>query len=125
MASTNPFTVSGTLQYPPDEGQQQVSLPFGLSNSYTSLLDVKLNLTGTGTKTVPFGSVDAAKLLLVEYEAAQGQQPVLLTFNAGSDELEISSGGLLLLVSPTPQAGVSALTLAHTSAATVRVRILG
>lgn len=123
--SSSPFTVQGSLQYPPDDGQAQLSVPFGLSNSFTSLLDTKLNLSGTSTTTVPFGSVAAAKLLLVEFEAAQGAQPVQLSFNGGTDELELSPGGILLLASPTPQAGVTALTVAHTSAATVRIRILG
>jgi len=124
-ASTNPFSVLGTLTFPPDEGQQQVSLAFGLSNQFTSVLDMRLALTGAGTTVVPFGSVATAKLLLVEFEAASGAAPINLLINGGTDEIELSPGGLLLLASPTPQSGVAGLSIVRTTDAVVRVRLLG
>jgi hypothetical protein len=124
-ASTNPFTVQGTLLFPPDEGQAQVSIPFGLSNQFTSVLDTRLNMTGAGTTAVPFGSVANAKLLLVEYEAAAGAAAINLNVNGGTDDLEISPGGMLLLASPTPQAGWASLSIVRTTDAVVRVRLLG
>lgn len=124
-ASTNPFQVQGTLTFPPDEGQQQVAIPFGLSNQFTSVLDMRLALIGAGTTAVPFGSVAAAKLLLVEFEAASGAAPVNLLFNGGTDDVELSPGGMLLLASPAPTAGVTGLSIVRTTDAVVRVRLLG
>lgn len=124
-ASTNPFTVQGTLVIPPDEGATPISIPFGLSGSFTSVLDTRLALVGADTTVVPFGSVTNAKLLLVEYEAAQGAAPVNLLVNGGTDDLELSPGGFLLLASPTPQAGWAGLSIVRTTDAVIRVRLLG
>jgi hypothetical protein len=123
--STNPFVVQGTLVYPPDEGQQQVSLPFGLSGAFTSVLDTRLVLAGAGTTLVPFGSVVNAKLLLVEVELAQAAAPVNLHVNGGTDDLELSPGGLLLMASPSPTDGWARLEIVRTTDAVVRVRLLG
>lgn len=124
-ASTNPFQVQGTVTYPPDEGQQAVSIAFGLSGTFTSVADTRLVMTGAGNLTVPFGSVASAKLLLLEYEAAQGAAPVNLRINGGTDDLEISPGGMLLLSSPSPQAGLTELQIVRTTDAVVRVRLFG
>jgi hypothetical protein len=124
-ASTNPFQMQGTLSYPPESGAQQVPLPFGLSGSFTSLMDERLVMTGAGTQAVSFGSITNAKLLLVEYELTQGAAAIQLHINGSTDDIELTPGGVLLLGSPAPVAGVSSLGIERTSDAVVRVRILG
>ena len=123
-ASTSPFVIQGTVSYPPDQGQQQVSLPFGLSNQFVSLQDSRLVMTGVGTQDVPFGSIENAKMLLVEYEAG-GTASVQLHINGSTDGIEMQPDGVLLYGNPNPQAGISELSIERTADATVRVRILG
>lgn len=126
-ASSNPFKVSGTLSFPPDEGQQAVPVVFGLTGQYKSVLDTRLALVGSGTTVVPFGSVGApgAKLALVEYEAEQGASPIQLKFNGGSDPLELSAGGFFSYGSPNPVTGITSMSIVRTGDATVRVRLFG
>lgn len=124
-ASTNPFQVQGTLNYPPEQGAQQVALLFGLSGAFTSLMDVRLVMIGAGTTEVPFGSIENAKLLLLEYESTTGALPVLLHINGSTDGLELTPGGMFLYGSPNPLAGLASLGIERTADAVVRVRVLG
>jgi hypothetical protein len=126
-ATTNPFTLQGTLTLPPDEGAQQVPISFSLSGSFTSLLESRLVMTGAGTTVVPFGTVGTpgAKVLVIEYEAAVGAAPVQLNFNGGTDDIELAPGGLLVYASPVPVAGLTSLSIVRTTDAVIRVRLLG
>lgn len=125
---TTPFAILGTLQLPGGPTLPVEPLPFGLSASFESKAEYELNLSSTaGSQAVPFGTIPAAgvKALLVTYDPVVAAPPVQLTLNGSSVPLELSTGGFLLLASPTPVAGVISLAIAHTAAARVRVWLLG
>jgi hypothetical protein len=124
-ASTNPFQLQGTLSYPPAQGSSPEPLPFGLSGSFTALTDTRLVMSGAGTTNVPFGTVVNAKLLLLEYEAAEGAVAVQLHINGSTEDLELTPGGMLLFASPTPVSGLTSLSVERTGDAVIRVRLLG
>ncbi len=127
MASTNPLVIQGTASFPPDEGQTPVPVQFGYSGQYASVVDSKLNMVGSGTQVVPFGTIASpgAKAVLIEFELAQGAAPIQLKFNGSADSIELSPGGTFLLTSPAPATGITVLSIVHTADATVRVRIFG
>jgi hypothetical protein len=127
MADAQPFTLQGTLVIAPDEGQAQVPLPFSLSNQYQSIAEARLVMSGTGDQEVPFGSVGSpgAKAVVIEYEDDPDADPIQLTFNGGDEEIELSPGGFFVYASPNPATGITAISIARTSDAVVRVRVLG
>jgi hypothetical protein len=125
---TAPFSLNGTLTIPSDLGQPNVALLFAASGQFTSKEETVLNLTGSGTKTVSFGSIPGAgaKVVLIKVDAATGLQPVLVKINSSSSgEIEIAPGGFAVICNPTPSAGVTAIDILYTSANTVRVTLLG
>jgi hypothetical protein len=121
---STPYTFSGTLVYPPDDGQPAVARPFSVSGQYDVKAEFDYDLLGGGTQVVDFGSVSDAKAIQIEV-AADAQAPVNVRFNGGTDDVEISAGGFLCAANPAPSTGVSALSLVHTNDAKVQVRILG
>lgn len=127
MASTNQLVIQGTATFPPDEGAPAVPVAFGVSCQYSSVLDAKLVMTGSGSQVVPFGTVAApgAKAALLEYEAAAGAAPIQVRFNGGTDSFELTPGGFLCWGNPAPAVGVTAITIVHAGDATVRVRLFG
>lgn len=129
MSTPTPFTFSGTLKYPPDTGEAAANRSFSLSSSFTQNAEFTYVLSGSGTQVVNFGSLTAsgARAILVEVDpdSDPSAAPVNLTFNSGSDDVEISPGGFFALASPNPSSGILAMSIAHTSAVCVRVRILG
>jgi hypothetical protein len=124
---STPFELSGLLNLPGTPGLPPDHIPFGVSNQYGSKSDFEFELTGTGTKTVNFGTMPAAgvKGLLVVYEQSTSSPIILLTVNGGSSPIELSSGGFLALGSPTPATGVTSLSIAYTGAGRVRIWLLG
>jgi len=129
MAAPIPFQLTGQLTYPPDDGEPNADNPFSLSSSFDSEAKFKYELTGSGSKVVDFGSIDTvgAKVVLIEL-ATDATAPVMVQLNGGgaTGQVELSAGGVWALGSPNPTInGVLSLTLVHTAAATVRVRILG
>lgn len=129
MSSPIPFQFTGQLTYPPDDGEPNADNPFSLTSSFSSEAKFKYELTGAGSKTVDFGSIDTvgAKAILVEL-AADATAPVMVQINSGgaTGQVEVSPGGFWALGTPTPTVnGVLSMELVHTAAATVRVRILG
>jgi hypothetical protein len=123
MPLTETFQAQLMLLLPSDEGQPMSILEMVSSGTFTKKTDYKLELPSTpGTHTVNFGSVSApgAKVLYVEYvQTASGQAPVTV------GGLEISPGGGIQVVNPAPVSGLISLTIAHTTAATLRVVLLG
>ena len=125
-AAPIPFTLAGELSYPPDDGQPAAPQPFSVQQTFEHEVKLKLELTGSDTKVVGFGSLAApgAKAILIEVDK-ESLAPVNLRFNGGSDDLEVSPGGFHAQGNPAPSAGITALSIVHTQDATVRVRILG
>lgn len=121
------FVLNGSLQYPPDEGAPPVTVQFGITAQGQSQEGGRMTLTGTGTKVIPFGTVGSpgAKGVLIEYLPQPGGVPVNVTFNGGTDALEISPGGFLAIGNPAPTAGITSLSIAYTADCQLRVQLLG
>lgn len=125
--TTTPFAIAATLQLPGDNGLPADSIPFNVALQFTSLAEAVYNLTGSGTQAVGMGTIGApgALGLLIKVDPGVGVQPILVTVNSGSQPLEISAGGGLLYANPTPASGITALSIAYTTACKVRVWVLG
>lgn len=125
---STPFSVDGKLNLPGTPGLPADALPFALSNQYDSKAEYEYNLPGSsGTKSVDFGTMptEGAKLVLVVYEPSTSAPPIELTVNGGDEPIELTAGGFFALGSPSPQGGVTSLSIAHTGAGRVRVWLLG
>lgn len=126
-ASTVQFSFAGQLNAPVDEGQPVAVRPFGLSSQFSSENTQRLSLTGAGSVELAFGSLGSpgAKGMLIEYLPSQGAAPVQITFNSGSDDLELSPGGFLAYGSPNPVTGILSLEIAYTADCTIRIWLAG
>lgn len=83
--------------------------------------------TGAASQSVDFGTIGSAgaKGVLIAYDILQSAAPLQLTFNGGSEPIELAQGGFLIYISPNPVDGVTSLSIAHTTVGTVRVWLLG
>jgi hypothetical protein len=122
-----PFTFNGTLLIPGDASLPQDPVPFNMTSQFASENKQVLNLVGTGSKAIPFGTVTSVGLtgLLLKVDPNPTGQPILVTLNGSLTPVEISPGGFLVLASPAPVAGVTAITVAWTSTNIVRIWGLG
>lgn len=123
-----PFTLQATLNLPGTPGLPIDPIAFQMAAQYESKAEFEYNLpAGTGTKTVDFGTmpVGGAKSYLVYYEPKVGAPPVAVTINGGNQPQELTPGGFIAFASPTPAAGITAMTLAYTGAGKVHVWLLG
>jgi len=123
-----PFTVSGTLQLPPDVGMPNAPIPFLVSNQFDAKVDMELNLVGAGTHTVGFGTlgIPGIKLLLIEVDANPTGAPIYIQLNGGvAGQEEISPGGFKLTCNPLPVAGTTSMQIVYTTNNKVRIRLLG
>ncbi len=126
----SPYAFSGTLSFPPDSGLPNVDITFSASGNFKSRPADILELTGTGSKSVNFGTVPiaGAKAILIEVDADSTglKTPVLVKVNSSvTGKIEIAPGGFVAICNPVPVAGISALDIEHTSDNTVRIWILG
>lgn len=129
MASPIPFELTGQLSFPPDDGEPNADHPFSLSDYYNHSAVFKYELSGSGTKSVDFGSIDTTGAKAIEIEVAtDATAPVMVQINSGGvpGQIELSAGGIFAFGSPNPTAsGILSMDLVHTQSATVRVRVLG
>jgi len=130
MAASTPFTQQGFLRYPPDDGEPEADRNYSVQGSYLDKVDLTLNLSGTGTHSVNFGSLTllGAKAILIEVAAAapgDTAAPINLLFNGGTDAHEVSQGGFYAMGSPNPLTGILSMDIVYTQNACVKVRILG
>ena len=126
--AAEPFTLQASLVLAPDDGQPNATIDYSFGGQFEHKVVQKLELSGTGSHTVGFGTVGSpgAKAIFLEYlnNAASGLSPVQLTVNGGSDTIEVSPGGCFLYCNPTAASGITGMAIAHTSACTIRVSIL-
>jgi hypothetical protein len=126
---TTPVTFTGTLQLPADATLPADQVPFNAAVTITSAQpDQILNVAGSGTQAVPFGTVGSpgAKLVAVRYDAQAGAMPILLHMNGDTlHPIELTPGGFIILASPNPAAGITALTFDYTASCQVKVWIAG
>lgn len=122
-----PFTFVGALNLPGDPSLPQQPIPFNGSSQYDSRADFEFNFTGAGTQAVPFGTVGGAgaKGLFVVVESTLNAGAVLFTFNSGTEMREVSPGGFFVHFSPTPAAGITAMSFQYTASGKVKVWVLG
>jgi|SRR5688572_20052401 len=125
--AAEPFTLTASLVLPPDTGQPNETLEYLFSGTFNSAAKHKLDLSGSATHVVGFGTIPAAgaKAIFLEYENLAPTNAVIqVTFNGG-DPIPVSPGGFIAYSNPTPAAGITAMTIAHTTSCTVRLAILG
>lgn len=126
-----PVSLAGTLRYTANPGQPEQSVAINISMQYTKRSEALLPLTGSGTKDVDFGEVVSpgakAVVVLVDADPTGAAQPIMCRYNGGTatGQKEVSPGGAEILLSPNPSAGITELSIVHTSSVTVRVWIFG
>lgn len=124
---STPFSFAGTFQLPADTGLEPDPIAMSMSGQFDSENKQVLNLSGTGSVSVPFGTAPVAGLkgLLIKVDANATGAPVLVTINGGNTPVEVSPGGFLALGSPIPGAGITSIDIAYTTANKVRIWALG
>jgi len=123
MAAT-PFSLQGSLVFPPDDGQPNATRAFSQSGSFTQKSEQDLVLTGAGSMPVGFGTITTLKACVIEVDIAS-LAPVKLKFNGGTDTVEISPGGFWAYSNPVPVAPVTSIMVVYTMDARVQARLLG
>ena len=122
-----PFTLQGILGLPGTPGLTSSSLPFSFTGEYENKADFEYKWTGAGSQVVNLGSMPAAgvKGLLIYYEPGASAAPLALSFNSSATPIELSAGGFMVLASPVPVAGITALTITRTTSGRLRIWLLG
>lgn len=121
------YSISGALSLPPDAGQPVASIVFSGAATFTSKVDLDLVLTGSGTHVVNMGSIASpgAKLVLLEVDdGASAAVNVRVNGGSSTGQTEICSGGFLVLSSPSPTTGITAISIVFTADVTVHVHLL-
>jgi hypothetical protein len=125
---STPFSVQAVLQLPPDVGLPPDPVSLLASSQFDSLADYILQLSGSGTHAVGLGTSGSPglKALLIKVDSGVGAASITTRFNgAVTGGIELSPGGGMLVVSPNPQAGITAVDVLYTASATVRIWALG
>jgi len=126
MSSAYQFT--GQLAFPPDRGVPPPLIPFAATVTFDDQNALIMSLSGSSTKTVDLSNFDAAgvKGLFIKVDTADpAPSPILIKYNGSNQGTELSGGGMAVIVNPTPVAGVTALTITHTSDVVVRLWVFG
>jgi hypothetical protein len=126
--AAKPYTLNTQVTLPPDDGQAVGNRDLLASGNFTHKVEAEFVISGAGTTVVPFGTIPStgAKLVLVEYpQTLVTDAPINLLINGGVVGIPISPGGGAVLSSPSPTgAGITAMSLVATAAATVKVTLL-
>ena len=132
MSGPSPFSYNATLQYPPDVGAPTSSIPVAMAGNFESSASFVFKLEGAGEQVVDLGTIapEGCKLLSIEVDAdpSPAAAAVMVQFNGGGvpGQVELAPGGFMTVGSPIPTtAGITSLSLVHTTNLCVRVRILG
>lgn len=126
--AAKPYTLSAAVTLPPDDGQPIATRDLIASGSFTHKVESELVLPASGTRVIDFGTIPStgAKLVMVEYPLTTvADAPINLLLNGGIVGIPLSPGGGAILSSPTPTgAGITALSIVHTTTGTVKVTLL-
>lgn len=125
-----PFTFTGSLQFPADPGGAAALIAIAFAANYNQLIAETLALSGSGTKALDLSALNAgagASLFLLKVDPQSVSQTLNLRWNSAgaSGEQEVSTGGFFVVGSPSPSAGLAALSLVWTMPMTVRFWALG
>lgn len=124
-----PLSISVNVQTPSVEGQPDCPFPLSLTTQYDHLTKHRLTFTGSGSKSVDFGSLATgakAVLVTVDADTSPSAAPITFAVNGGTDAIEVSPGGFALLGSPSPTAsGITAMDITYTASVKMYVWIFG
>lgn len=118
------FTLAGSFDFPPDDGEPVAKRPYSQSGSFNSKSEQDLILTGAGTQAVGFGSIAGVVAALIEV-APTSSAPVIIHINGGTDDIEIAPGGFLAYSNPVPGTPITSMDVVYTMDARVQIRLLG
>jgi hypothetical protein len=130
----DPFSLTASLAMPPDTGQPNENLNYSLAGTFNSATQQRLELNGSGTHVVSFGTVptsttSGARVVWLEHEkpATGNPSPIGVAINGGTS-IAVAAGGFMAW--SNPPAGVTpgfitSLSINFTSSCTVRVALLG
>jgi hypothetical protein len=128
-AISQPFAFAGALQLSSDPSLPADPIPFNFSSSFVALSSGVLNITGSGSTSIPFDGVPAAgaKGILVRYDAAQqaGAASVLLTLNSSAENKELTPGSVFVYLNANPAVGITSASIAATAPCQLRFWVLG
>ena len=122
-----PFSFDGTLMAPEGMEMRGEPIAFSTQGQFDSRVNYVLDLPhGAGAQEIDFGTIpDAgAKMLVVKYDHRVAAMPIRLMLNNSAEHIEVASGGFLVYVNPIPNAGITSLSLSHTTAGRVRIWIV-
>lgn len=125
--AAEPYTIGLSLTLPPDTGQPLSTRDYSFSGTFTHKVEHKLELSASGTHVVGMGTIPntGAKAVLIEYENnASGLQAINIRINGGTDDAQVTPGGVYFLSNPSASDGITAISIVHTSVGTVRVTLL-
>jgi len=120
---TTPFSISGSFNFPEAPGLPQDAIPIGLTGQFTQRAEFIYTLSGSGTKVVDLGTIvsPGVKALLIQNDLITSGPSIGVKLNGSSVPVEVSSGGFVLLGSPTPSSGVTSVSIDFTGTCTVRI----
>jgi len=121
---STPYSISGSLDYPPDDGQPIAKRPFSQSGTFDSKQESEIVLSGSGSHDVDLGTVANIKAILVEV-AGSSQAAINIRLNGGTVDMEVSPGGFFAYSNPVPNTGVDQIEITYTADARVLIRVLG
>jgi hypothetical protein len=119
MPTSIPFTVSAGLTFSPDGVATESPHALSATGSFDQKDDDQVSLSGSGSVVLTLKG--QAKALQISVDASATASPILVNVNGGSDDIEISPGGFMEVYNPVPSAGITAITITHTTANVVRV----
>lgn len=127
-------TVTGAVAYPLATGLFPATPPTSaiVGITYTAAVTYpSLTFTGTQTHAIDLATMPAAGLraLFVSFDAVDASNvpvitPVTVNFTPGGSQ-ELTPGGVLVFASPTPAAGITAISIASTANAVLHVAAFG
>lgn len=125
-----PLVIEATLKTPNVEGQPDCPFPMVFASQYDHLVKNRYTFTGSGTKSVDFGSLSGvgakAVIVTVDKDTSPAFQPITVTINGGTDTWEIDEGGFLIFGSTDPTAsGITGMEITYASAVKMYVWIFG
>lgn len=123
-----PYQIAGSLTFSPDTGAPSLIVALTGSGQFVSRQDGILNLVGSGTQSLPMGTLSTAgvKAVLIEVDPNSTSDAIIVKVNGSSTGgLEVAPGGALLVHNPRPLLGITQLDISYTTANVVRYWLLG
>ena len=114
MPTAVPFTLAASIDFSPDGVAPTCPRSRSITGAWDEKDDDQHNLTGSGSVVVTLKG--PAKALYITVDASSTAAPLNIRINGGTDDIEISPGGLMVLSNPNPSVGITSVTIVHTTA---------